>query len=129
MKRSWLDTASRDAAAPWLLIAYLWICYALNHADRQVVYSLFPALQKEFGYSDAVLGLTGALFLWVYGACSPLAGIAGDRFPKAALIAGSVGVWSTFTVLSGFRPTALFFWCAARCWEFPNRCSCRPPTL
>jgi predicted MFS family arabinose efflux permease len=108
MKRSWLDTASRDTAAPWLLIAYLWICYALNHADRQVVYSLFPALQKEFGYSDAVLGLTGALFLWVYGACSPLAGIAGDRFPKAALIAGSVGVWSTFTVLSGFSPNGAF---------------------
>ena len=50
----------------WTLIAFLWICYVLNHADRQVVYTLFPALQSEFGYSDAVLGLTGALFLWVY---------------------------------------------------------------
>jgi predicted MFS family arabinose efflux permease len=101
--------APRLRANPaWLLIAYLWVCYALNHADRQVVYSLFPALQKEFGYSDAVLGLTGALFLWVYGACSPLAGIAGDRFSKAAVIAGSVGIWSTFTVLSGFSPNGAF---------------------
>ena len=103
------------AAAPrlrldpaWALIGYLWVCYALNHADRQVVYSLFPALQKEFGYSDAVLGLTGALFLWVYGACSPFAGIAGDRFSKAALLAGSLGIWSTFTVLSGLSPNGAF---------------------
>src|SRR5438552_10734665 len=99
--RSWL-------APEWQLIAYLWVCYLLNHADRQVVYSLFPALQKEFGYSDAVLGLTGALLLWVYGACSPLAGIAGDRFSKAALITGSVAIWSTFTVLSGLSPNGAF---------------------
>ena len=43
----------------WTLLAFLWVCYVLNHADRQVVYSLFPALQRQFGYSDTVLGLTG----------------------------------------------------------------------
>src|SRR5579872_6095276 len=108
--RNWRGTALPDRRVPpeWVLIGYLWVCYVLNHADRQVVYSLFPALQKEFGYSDAVLGLTGALFLWVYGACSPLAGIAGDRFSKSALIAGSVGIWSTFTVLSGLSPNGAF---------------------
>jgi predicted MFS family arabinose efflux permease len=104
MKRNWLDTVSPE----WSLIGYLWVCYVLNHADRQVVYSLFPALQKEFGYSDAVLGLTGALFLWVYGACSPIAGIVGDRFSKAKLVAGSVVIWSTFTVLSGLSPNGTF---------------------
>jgi len=54
-------------AVEWRLIAFLWFCYLLNHADRQVVYTLFPTLQKSFGFSNAVLGLTGALFLWVYG--------------------------------------------------------------
>lgn len=88
----------------WQLIAYLWVCYVLNHADRQVVYTLFPALQKEFGYSDAVVGLTGALFLWVYGLGSPIAGILGDRWSKVGLVAGSLGVWSTFTILSGLSP-------------------------
>jgi predicted MFS family arabinose efflux permease len=85
----------------WALIAFLWVAYALNHADRQVVYTLFPALQQEFGYSNTVLGLTGALFLWVYGASSPIAGIAGDRWPRAKLVAGSLALWSFFTVLSG----------------------------
>jgi predicted MFS family arabinose efflux permease len=92
----------------WLLIAYLWVCYVLNHADRQVVYTLFPALQQEFGYSDAVLGLTGALFLWVYALCSPAAGLVGDRWPKAKVVAGSLAVWSAFTVLSGLSPNGMF---------------------
>jgi predicted MFS family arabinose efflux permease len=95
-------------APEWQLIAYLWVCYFLNHADRQVVYTLFPALQKEFGYSDAVVGLTGALFLWVYGLCSPVAGILGDRFSKTKLIIASLGIWSSFTVLSGFSPNGIF---------------------
>ncbi len=88
----------------WALIAYLWVAYALNHADRQVVYTLFPALQQTFGFSDATLGLTGALFLWVYGAFSPIAGILGDRFSRVKLVVGSLIVWSTFTILSGLAP-------------------------
>jgi predicted MFS family arabinose efflux permease len=88
----------------WTLIAFLWFSYLLNHADRQVVYTLFPALQKEFGYRDAVVGLTGALFLWVYGVCSPLAGVLGDRYSKRVLVTASLGIWSIFTVLSGLSP-------------------------
>ena len=63
----------------WALIAWLWCCYVLNHADRQVIYTLFPALQAEFGLSDTMLGMTGALFLWVYGLCSPIAGVTCTR--------------------------------------------------
>lgn len=88
----------------WLLIILLWFCYVLNHADRQVLYTLFPALQAHFGFSNSTLGLTGALFLWIYGLFSPIAGMLGDRWPKPALIAGSVGLWSLFTVLSGLAP-------------------------
>ena len=101
-------TGALVVRSQWQLIAYLWVCYLLNHADRQVVYTLFPALQKEFGYSDAVVGLTGALFLWVYGLCSPVAGILGDRFSKTKLIVASLGIWSVFTVLSGFSPNGGF---------------------
>lgn len=93
---------------PWLLVGFLWVCYMLNHADRQVVYTLFPALQKEFGFSDQVLGLTGALFLWVYGLCSPAAGIFGDRYSKRKLAVASLFIWSAFTVLSGLSPTGGF---------------------
>ena len=97
--------AGRRTIPPeWALIGFLWLAYVLNHADRQVVYTLFPALQKEFGYSDTVLGLTGALFLWVYGAFSPIAGILGDRWSRPKIVVGSLAMWSTFTILSGFAP-------------------------
>jgi predicted MFS family arabinose efflux permease len=92
----------------WTLIAFLWIAYVLNQADRQVVYTLFPALQQEFGFSDAVLGLTGALFLWVYGLCSPLSGILGDRLSKTHLVVASLVLWSLFTVASGAAPNGAF---------------------
>jgi predicted MFS family arabinose efflux permease len=92
----------------WTLLAFMWVCYVLNHADRQVVYTLFPALQREFAYSNTVLGLTGALFLWVYGFCSPVAGILGDRYSKTKLIVGSLLVWSSLTLLSGFAPNGMF---------------------
>jgi predicted MFS family arabinose efflux permease len=114
MKQSWPGTVSPESARrfrigpEWQLVAYLWACYLLNHADRQVVYTLFPALQKEFGYSDAAVGLTGALFLWVYGLCSPAAGILGDRISKAKLVVASLGVWSAITVISGFSPNGVF---------------------
>jgi len=95
-------------SSAWLLIGFFWFSYLLNHADRQIVYTLFPALQKEFGYSDAVVGLVGALFLWVYGLCSPLAGILGDRISKPVVITASIGLWSSFTALSGLSPNGAF---------------------
>lgn len=88
----------------WQLIAFLWGCYVLNHADRQVMYTLFPVLQSDFGLSDTMLGLTGALFLWVYGLCSPIAGVLGDRWSRRGMVTGSLVVWSFFTVLTGFAP-------------------------
>lgn len=91
-------------AVEWQLIAFLWACYVLNQADRQVVYTLFPALQQTFGFSNVVLGLTGALFLWVFGAFSPIAGILGDRLSKTKLLLASLLIWSSLTVLSGLSP-------------------------
>ena len=71
-------------ASEWVLIAFLRVAYVPHHADRQVVCTLFPALHREFGFSNTGLGLNGALFLLVYGACSPFAGIVGDRWSRHA---------------------------------------------
>lgn len=109
----------------WLLVAFLWVGYLLNHADRQVVPVLFPTLQKEFGFSSSELGLIHAVFLWTYGLCSPLAGLVGDRFSKRKLAAGSLAAWSGVTVLAGFSPTGFVLLCSrallgfAECFFYP----------
>jgi MFS family permease len=112
----------------WTLIAFLWVAYVFNQADRQVVYTLFPALQQEFGFSDAVRGLTGALFLWVYGLCSPLSGILGDRLSKTKLVVGSLVLWSAFTVASGLAPNGTILLVCSALLGISNRSTCPRPT-
>src|SRR5262252_5615258 len=53
-------------AAAWAMVALLWVAYFLNYTDRQIVFSVYPALRKELHFTNAQLGLIGSLFLWVY---------------------------------------------------------------
>ncbi len=86
---------------PWLLVAVLWAVALLNYLDRQVIFSLFPLLQKDLGASDVQLGLTSTVFLWIYGLLSPFAGYLADRFGRVRIIVVSLGVWSIVTLLTG----------------------------
>ena len=86
---------------PWLLVALLWVVALLNYLDRQVIFSLFPLLQKDLGATDIQLGLTSTVFLWVYGFLSPFAGYLADRFGRARIIIVSLLVWSVVTWLTG----------------------------
>ena len=66
-----------------------------------MIFSIFPILKSELRFTDAQLGLTGSVFLWVYGLCSPIAGQIGDRFSKRKLVALSLLLWSGVTALTG----------------------------
>jgi len=70
----------------------MWGAYFLNYCDRQVVFSFFPVLKAQLGFTDTQLGLTGSIFLWVYGIGCPIAGQIGDRFSKRVLVVLSLGV-------------------------------------
>ncbi len=84
----------------------MWVAYFLNYSDRQVVFSIFPILKSELGFTDTQLGLTGSVFLWVYAFCSPIAGQIGDRFSKRILVVTSLVLWSGVTALTGFAISA-----------------------
>jgi MFS family permease len=86
----------------WLLVAVAWVTFLLAYVSRQSVFSIFPVLQQSLGFSNAQLGLTGSLFLWVYSFGSPAGGIVGDRFPYAAVAQWSVVIWSLTIVATGF---------------------------
>lgn len=92
--------------AAWSVVGLTGFAYLLNYADRQVIFSIFPVLKSELGFSDTQLGLTSAAFLWVYGVCSPLAGHAADRVPKSTLVCLSLMAWSAVTFLTGVARSA-----------------------
>jgi MFS family permease len=75
----------------------LWFIGFLNFADRQVIYSIFPLLEKEFHFSKFQLGLIGSSFLWVYAVFGIFAGIFSDRYCRKRTIIGGCFFWSLMT--------------------------------
>jgi MFS family permease len=90
-----------------LLVAFMWVAYCLNYCDRQAVFSMFPSLKSDLGMTDRQLGLTGAMFLWVYAFGCPIAGQLADRYSKRLLVVLSLIVWSIVTVATGFAGSAI----------------------
>lgn len=84
----------------------MWGAYFLNYCDRQAVFAMFPALKTDLNLTDTQLGLTGSIFLWVYGIGCPLAGQLADRFSKRLLVVFSLAVWSLVTIATGFATSA-----------------------
>lgn len=93
----------------WVVLGMLWVVCLLNYADRQAISSLFPLLERDFGFTKAQLGLIGSAFMWVYAVSAPFAGYAGDRHSRKGLILGGCLFWSLMTAATG--------WCG-RLWEF-----------
>lgn len=93
----------------WAVVGMLWLVCCFNYADRQAISVVFPLLQREFGFDKEQLGLVGSAFMWVYAAGAPLAGWAGDRWPRRHLILGGCLFWSSVTLTTA--------WCG-RLWQF-----------
>jgi MFS family permease len=93
----------------WIVLAMLWWVCLFNYADRQAISSLFPLLEKDFGFSKVQLGLIGSAFMWVYAASAPLAGYAGDRMSRRGLILGGCFFWSLMTGFTGL---------CSKVWQF-----------
>lgn len=93
----------------WQVVAMLWFVCFFNYADRQAIFSVFPKLKDEFGFTKADLGLIGSAFMWVYAAGAPFAGYVGDHFPRKHLILGGCFFWSLITMVTGS---------CAKVWQF-----------
>jgi MFS family permease len=92
-------------AYAWTLVAALWVVAVLNYVDRQVIFSVFPLLEKDLRLTGVELGLLSTVFLWVYGVLSPFAGYVADRFGRARVIGVSLLVWSAVTLLTAMSRT------------------------
>ena len=90
-----------------LLVAFMWVAYFLNYCDRQAISAMFPVLKSDLGMTDFQLGLTGTIFLWVYGCGCPIAGQLADKFSKRLLVVLSLVIWSLVTVATGLATSAV----------------------
>lgn len=96
----------------WIALATLSFLNLLNYADRFVVSSLVPLLQKSV--ADGGLALTASesgwlysSFILVYTLAAPLFGVLADRSRRIVVLAVAVALWSLLTALGGW---AAGFW-------------------
>ncbi len=89
---------------PWVVVGLLWFVALLNYMDRQILSTMRPAIAMDIRdlESAAVFGNLMAVFLWIYGFMSPVAGIVADKFNRKSLIVGSLFVWSAVTFAMGY---------------------------
>jgi MFS transporter, ACS family, D-galactonate transporter len=92
---------------PWILVGLLWVVALLNYMDRQMLSTMKPSMQADIRdlQSAANFGYLMAIFLWIYGFVSPVAGIIADRFNRKWLIIISLFVWSGVTFGMGYATT------------------------
>lgn len=88
---------------PWIVVALLWVVALLNYMDRQMLSTMRESMQVDIAELEEAVnfGRLMAIFLWIYGLVSPVAGAVADRISRKWLIVGSLGVWSAVTLLMG----------------------------
>jgi MFS family permease len=92
---------------PWIVVALLWVVALLNYLDRQMLSTMRPSMQVDIAelQSATNFGYLMAIFLWIYGFMSPVAGIIADKTNRKWLIVGSLCVWSGVTFAMGYATT------------------------
>lgn len=91
------------------LLLCLWLAFALNYIDRQMVYSMLPALSRDLGFTPSGLAWIGTVFLWTYTLAMPLAGALSDRWRRDRMIVASLALWSAATLGCGSASSPVVF--------------------
>ena len=87
-----------------MVVGLLWGVALLNYMDRQMLSTMKPAMMIDISELQTAenFGRLLAIFLWIYGLMSPMAGLIADRVNRKWLIIGSLGVWSSVTLAMGY---------------------------
>lgn len=85
------------------VLALLFVVYAFNFIDRQILGILVPAIKDDLGFTDTELGwLGGPAFAIFYTALGvPIAWLA-DRSSRTWIMTIALTVWSAFTAACGY---------------------------
>ena len=99
-----MNTIKKKKYYPWVVVALLWVVALLNYMDRQMLSTMQDSMKMdivELNKAEA-FGALMAVFLWIYGFVSPVAGMVADKVSRKWLVVGSLFVWSAVTFLMGF---------------------------
>jgi len=89
---------------PWVVVGLLWVVALLNYMDRQMLSTMKVSMMVDIHELETAenFGRLMAIFLWIYGLMSPVAGLIADRINRKWLIVGSLTVWSGVTLSMGY---------------------------
>ncbi|MGC1453113.1 MAG: MFS transporter [Candidatus Sulfotelmatobacter sp.] len=85
----------------WRVLIILMLVNFVNYVDRQVIFSLFPAIRRDFGLRYEQLGLLATAFTVVLSLSTFPLGMLADRFSRRSVISTGVLFWSGATFFSG----------------------------
>lgn len=97
---------------PWTIVVFLSAAFVINYIDREVVFAIFPLLQRDLRFSPTQLGLAGSLFTWTYSLSMPVAGRLADVIQRRWMVCASLVLWSIATLGTAFSYSVaqFLFW-------------------
>src|SRR5260370_10429387 len=128
-----MAAAARTSQFPGGFRAYalgvLFIVYALNFVDRQVVIILAESIKRDLHIADLQIGImSGLAFAILYTFLGlPIARLA-ERANRPKIIAAAIAIWSVFTILCGTAQSFLYM-VAARIGVGIGEAGCTPPAI
>jgi MFS family permease len=94
-------------ASIWFALAVLFAINTINFFDRQILGAVGEPIRKEFGLSDASLGLLGTAFTLLYAFVGLPLGRLADKIGRTKILSAGVFAWSLMTAASGLAQN---FW-------------------
>lgn len=92
----------------WYVLFVLFLVYALNFIDRQILTILAPHIRKDLGLSQADIGfLYGTAFGVFYALFGIPLGRLADNWHRVRLMTIGLALWSSMTALSGLASNGL----------------------
>lgn len=92
----------------WEMLAWLWLAFLFNQADRQVFNVVLPLIRSGLGLTAVQAGLVGSVFTISLALVIPVAGYVGDVCSRKRIVVLSLFGWSLSTLLTGFSTSLLF---------------------
>lgn len=91
----------------WVIMAIIFITYAINYADRTNIGVALPFIVKDFGLSNFEAGALASTFFLGYAVTQIPAGFFMSKFGTRGLVTASIFGFSLFTYLIGTASSAL----------------------